>query len=390
MSSPDKSPPSDFVRKPDHPWRFIWHQIVFVLRLCLICIAAFFLLAVLNVVILSARQSIECPNDFPPPDATFPDKTTRDMFYRTTNLTTFLADDVRGVVRLSGSLNTLSRNRTLLAIEQAIADVERLSDGLDEDFLGDLVGAWYRLGSNARDLFSHMVALHGTGFYAMRSFALQLRHIDLALDKLHKSWTSWDYAGLHAQMRTSCGVLKAQLARLDEELDRVHTVVDTSRNAAAAIKQAIQDKHTALILKGLELKHFHKIWYTLDNLTVANLDFRLVVDRLDRDLRFVERPIPFGICDEENLTLLEDGGVQHPSTYYGSREGLWGYAETLEEYGDFDAVQRNDVVRRNAGAQDLAGQIAPTGNCHHKFQSARACGDRETLLTSKVTPVITG
>ncbi|KAK0189432.1 hypothetical protein F5146DRAFT_1138824 [Armillaria mellea] len=224
-------------------------------------------------------------------------------------------DDVRGLVRLSGSLNTLSKNCTLLAVEQAIADVEPLSDEIDEDFLGDHLGAWYRLGTDPRDFSSHTVALHGTGFYAMRSFALQLRHIDLALDKLRESWTSWDYTELHAQMRTSCGVLKEHLALLDEELDRVHAVVETSRNAAAGIKQAIQDKHVALILKGPELESFHRIWYTLDNLTV--------------------RPIPFGICDEENLTVLEDGGVRHPSTYYGSREGLgdmwrrWRSTETL-------------------------------------------------------------
>ncbi|KAK0477028.1 hypothetical protein IW261DRAFT_1488278 [Armillaria novae-zelandiae] len=359
MSSPEKSPPSDLASPaPISLRRFIWYQIVFLVRLCLICLVTFFLLAVLNAVILNARLSIECPNEFQPPAAddatwpwnpTFPDETSRDMFYRTTNLTTFLAEDVHGTVLLSQSLKTLSKNRTLLAVEEAITDIERLSDEVvssDQDSLGDLLDAWHRLGIDARDLFSHIVALHSTSFYMMRSFALQLRHIDLALDKIRKSWSTWDWVELHMQMTTSCSILNDQLALLNEELDKIHTVVNTSRIDASEIEKVIQDMHTSLILsydEGQDLESSHKIWYTLDNLTVVNLDFMFVVDSLDRDLMSIERPIPLGICNEVNLTLLEDGDVQHPSTYYGSKETLQGYMETLEDYGDFDAVQRNDV-----------------------------------------------
>ncbi|KAK0216298.1 hypothetical protein IW262DRAFT_1399315 [Armillaria fumosa] len=361
MSSPEKSPPSDLAYPaPISLRRFIWYQIVFLVRLCLICLVTFFLLAVLNVVILNARQPIECPNEFQAPAAddatwpwnpTFPDGTSRDMFYRTTNLTTFLTEDVRGVVLLSESLKTLSKNRILLTVEEAITDIERLSDEVassDEDLLGDLLDAWYRLGIDARDLFSHTVALHGTGFYVMRSIALQLRHIDLALEKLRNSWTTWDYVELHMQMKTSCGVFKEQLALMNKELDKIHAVVKISRIDASEVEKVIQDMYSRTVIlsydEGQESENFHNVWYTLDNLTVVNLGFRSVVDSLDRDLTSIKRPILFEICNEVNLTLLEDGGVQHPSPYYyRSKQILQGYVKTLEEYGDFDAVQRHDA-----------------------------------------------
>ncbi|KAK0440090.1 hypothetical protein EV421DRAFT_1905559 [Armillaria borealis] len=296
MSSPVKSPPSDMaspVRKPGHPCQLIWYQIVFLLRLCLIFVVAFFLLAVLNVVILNARQPIHCPNASQPPALTtadgatstwiptFPDETSRDMFYRTANLTTFLEEeDVRGVVLLLESLEILSGNDSMLAVEQAITTIEQLSDdaGSDPDLPVDLIDAWYGLGTDACILFSHLVTLHDAGFYAMRSFALQLRHIDLALDKLWKSWTPWDYVKLHMQMKTSCGILKRQLALLNEELDKIYAVVESSRIDAAGIEKVIQDMHRTLILSFDEGQELESLWNTPDNLTFVNEDFMGVVD----------------------------------------------------------------------------------------------------------------
>ncbi|KAK0237226.1 hypothetical protein EDD85DRAFT_603231 [Armillaria nabsnona] len=206
----------------------------------------------------------------------------------------------------------------------------------DPDLPVDLIDAWYGLGTDARMLFSHLVALHDAGFYAMRSFALQLRHIDLALDKLWKSRTPWDYVELHMQMKTSCGVLQEQLALLNEELDKIHTVVEASRIDATGIEKVIHDMHRTLILSFDEGQE-------LENLTFVHEDLMGVVDLHDSVLTFIARPIPFEIRNKEELMLLEDGGVKHPSIYDGSKERLQGYADTLEAYGDFDAVQRNDA-----------------------------------------------
>ncbi len=54
------------------------------------------------------------------------------MFYHTANLTTFL-EDIRGVVLLSESLEILSEKNSLLAVEQAIATIEHLSDDAESD-----------------------------------------------------------------------------------------------------------------------------------------------------------------------------------------------------------------------------------------------------------------
>ncbi|PBK85699.1 hypothetical protein ARMGADRAFT_1169439 [Armillaria gallica] len=174
------------------------------------------------------------------------------MFYHTANFTTFFEEDVRGVVLLSESLEILPEKDSLLAVEQTIATIEQCQMMLKATrtcqwilIIYHLIDAWYGLGTDARMLFSHLVTFHDTGFYAMRSFALQ--------------------------------------------------------------------------------------------------DFMGVVDPLDSVLTFITRSIPFDICNEEKLTLLEDGGVKHPFIYEGSKERLRGYADTSEAYGDFDAVQRNDA-----------------------------------------------
>lgn len=335
MSSPEKSPPSDSELAspaPISPRRFIWYQIVFLVRLCLICLLAFFLLAVLNVVILNARQSIECPKEFHAPavddatlpwNPTFPDETSQDMFYRTTNLTTFLEEDVRGVVLLSKSLKTLSKNRALLAVEQVITDIEVWSDEVassDQDLQGGLLDVWYRLGIDARDIFSHTVALRSTGFYVMRSIALQLRHVDLALEKLRKSWSTWNYVELHMQMKTSCGVFKEQLALMNQELDKIHAVIETSRVDSSEIEKVIQAMHSrSLILshdEGQDSESFHEVWYTLDNITMVNLDFRLVMDSLDKDLMSIKRPTPFEICNEVRYDFCCAHTCGHLTAYY--------------------------------------------------------------------------
>ncbi|PBK69366.1 hypothetical protein ARMSODRAFT_956966 [Armillaria solidipes] len=174
----------------------------------------------------------------------------------------FLEEDVSGVVLLSESLEILSENDTILAVEQAITAIEQLSDDAesDPDLPVDLIDAWYGLETDARILFSHLVALHDAGFYAMRSFALQLRYIDLALDKLWKSWTPWDYVELRMQLKTSCGVLKEQLALLNGELDKIHAVVETSRIDAAGIEKVIQDTHRTLILSFDEGQELESLW----------------------------------------------------------------------------------------------------------------------------------
>ncbi len=55
------------------------------------------------------------------------------MFYHTANFTTFFEEDVRGVVLLSESLEILSEKDSLLAVEQAIATIEQLSDDAESD-----------------------------------------------------------------------------------------------------------------------------------------------------------------------------------------------------------------------------------------------------------------
>ncbi len=55
------------------------------------------------------------------------------MFYHTANLTTFLEEDIRGVVLLSESLEILSEKNSLLAVEQAIATIEHCQMMLESD-----------------------------------------------------------------------------------------------------------------------------------------------------------------------------------------------------------------------------------------------------------------
>ncbi|KAK0457050.1 uncharacterized protein EV420DRAFT_1765151 [Desarmillaria tabescens] len=342
MSSSDKFPPSDMAPTRTHSsWRFICHQILFAVKLFLVLVVGYYLLVALYVVIMTVRQSISCPNTSQTPalttadDATwtgipvFPDETSRDMFYRTANITAFLEEDVSGVVLLSESLEILSEKDAMPVVERAITTIENLSvDASSSQRLpGDLPHALHHLGIDMRNLFSHLATLGDTGFYATRSFARQLRHIDLALDKLWKTWSSWDYVELHILMKISCGTLKQQLALLNGELGNIHIVVEIYRNDMAEIEK--NDPGRA------------------SHLEILNGGFWHAVDPLESALMIIEeaKPIPFEVCNEENFALLGmHGGVQHPSTYNGrTKERLQVYADVLEAYGNFGSVRKNNA-----------------------------------------------
>lgn len=153
------------------------------------------------------------------------------------------------------------------------------------------------------------------------------------------------------QMKTSCGILKEQLALLSEQLDKIHAVVETSRIDAARIEKVIQDMHSTLILSFDEGQELENLWNTLDNFTFVYEDIMGVVDPLDSVLTFIMMPIPLEICNEvcrgfrctrtcSHLTACPTGEINVAGGWWrqtliylggkqGKTSGICGYVEGI-------------------------------------------------------------